>query len=130
MQTIKCSNRCIIPKCNTIKFICLLAPNTPTAPTYGSRSARSITLRWNAVSGGSLPTTYIVSMNPPLQRGGTISGISGTSITITGLQSNTLYRFKLAASNSYVASQSSDQITIATGKWLNTIFKSKLLHSW
>ena len=76
------------------------APGTPTGLTAGSATSNSIALSWTAPASGGSGASYNVQYQ--LQSGGSwtqISGISGTSYTVTGLASSTAYNFQVQAVN-------------------------------
>lgn len=81
--------------------------NPPAVPTNvrASATASSVTVSWNTVSGA---TSYFVSLNNK------INNATGTSITISGLSSDTNYNYAVQASNAGGDSAYSSVQTIRT----------------
>jgi Fibronectin type III domain len=75
-------------------------PGTPTGLTAGAPTASAVPLSWTAPGTGGAPASYTLQYQV---QGGTswtqISGISGTSCTVTGLAASTIYNFQLQAVN-------------------------------
>ncbi|MBP5786929.1 MAG: autotransporter-associated beta strand repeat-containing protein [Kiritimatiellae bacterium] len=76
----------------------LAAPDAPNAPTQLSAGRHSLTMTWNAVAGAETYTIYYYGLDSTC---GTlvesVSGLTGTTYTRTGLDGNKTYYFKVQA---------------------------------
>lgn len=91
------------------------APGTPTGLTAGSPTSNSIALSWTAPGSGGAGASYNVQYQ--LQSGGSwtqLSGISGTSYTVTGLAASTTYNFQVQAVNGGLTSSWTSTVSEAT----------------
>lgn len=79
---------------------------TPAIPTAGTITSGSIIINWTAIPGA---TAYDV-----LTDGVTVSNITGTTYTHSGLAANTAHTYKVMAKNAATASDWSSQATYTT----------------
>jgi hypothetical protein len=87
-------------------------PGLPTALTAGTATATTMPLTWTAPSSGGAAASYSVQWSLHGANNWTaITGISSTSMTVTGLIANTAYDFEVQAVN---AGGSSGWITVIT----------------
>lgn len=84
-------------------------PAAPSGLQQTGATASSVTLGWSAVSGATTYTLVDPQTNTVLN-----SGISGTTVTITGLQPSTSYEVAVAACNTYGCSGASSGLTVTT----------------
>ena len=75
----------------------LAAPDAPGAPTQLSAGRHSLTMTWNAVAGAETYTLYRYTNGSGAGETVVQSGIEGTTYTLTGLDGNTTYYFKVEA---------------------------------
>jgi len=76
------------------------APGTPTALTAGTPTASTVPLSWTAPGSGGAPASYTVQYRVTGGSSWTqVSGISGTSYSVTGLSASTEYDFQVQAVN-------------------------------
>ncbi|GAA1419335.1 glycoside hydrolase family 18 protein [Streptomyces thermospinosisporus] len=81
-------------------------PGTPGGLSVSGTTTNSVSLKWNTVSGATGYTVY---------RDGTkVTAVTGTSATITGLESSTSYSFQVAATNAAGESAKSAAVTART----------------
>jgi hypothetical protein len=96
-----------------------VAPTLPGAPVSVSSSAvssSSVTVTWGAPTTGSAPFTYRVQSSPAglgtwTNRG---TGVSGTSLPVTGLAATTSYDFRVFATNSVGEGPASSTYNVST----------------
>jgi len=75
-------------------------PGTPTGLTAGTPTASTVPLSWTAPGSGGAPASYTVQYQVTGGSGWTqVSGISGTSYSVTGLAASTEYNFQVQAVN-------------------------------
>ena len=84
----------------------VVVPAAPAGLRAGTVTASSVALSWNASSGATGYNVY---------RDGTkVSGVSGTSATVTGLAASTAYSFRVSAVNAAGESAKSAAVTATT----------------
>ncbi len=91
-------------------------PNAPSAPSTVSKTASSIDVSWNAVSGA---TSYSLDVATDAGFNSLVSGysnlsVAGTSQSITGLSSLTTYYVRVRTENGTCSSQNSSSLTEIT----------------
>ena len=107
-----------------INKIIVAVPAKANQPQQTSSSSSAISLSWKHVIEGNVTKTYTVTWNQASSANvQSKSGITGTSTTITGLESNTVYSFTLAAVNEAGSGKFSNAILIQTGKTCSIIAK-------
>ncbi|MDP9108393.1 MAG: fibronectin type III domain-containing protein, partial [Pseudomonadota bacterium] len=96
--------------CNLAQFLVGPAPaiQPPTGLSAGTRTASSVTLSWNAVSGA---TGYNLYRN---QAKVTASPLNATSYTDSGLVASTSYSYQVSALNGSSESALSSAVTAST----------------
>jgi len=80
-------------------------PPTPTGLTVTGTTSSSVSLSWNASSGATGYKVY---------RGTSVTTVTGTSATITGLSASTTYSFTVSATNSAGESAQSAPVSATT----------------
>ena len=83
----------------------------PTGLAGSGASTGGLNLSWNCSSGAS---SYTVTYTPSGGSTLSISGLTGTSTSVTGLSVGTVYSFQIVAVNSYGTSASSSAVTYGT----------------
>ena len=107
-----------------INKIIVAVPAKANQPQQTSSSSSAISLSWKHVIEGNVTKTYTVTWNPASSANvQSKSGITETSTTITGLESNTVYSFTLAAVNKAGSGKFSNATLIQTGKTCSIITK-------
>jgi fibronectin type 3 domain-containing protein len=109
-------------------------PSTPSSVTASAQSSTSITVSWGSVSGASYYYVYrATSSNGSYSY---IGSTYSTSLTDTGLSSNTTYYYRVSAWNSYgessqsnyasatTNSSSSSTVTLTNNQWYTNSFTS------
>jgi hypothetical protein len=106
------------------------AATAPSAPTFTSVSARSLTVKWvkPASNGGSTITGYRVSRYDGPDTSGSSTDTdttgSGTSLAVTGLSPGAIYTFVIIAKNSSTdngglsAPSAPSTVTLLAGAWM------------
>lgn len=90
-----------IESTSTISFYYPPAPPTPRTLTAASASATSVLLSWNFDTAANPNPTYTVQQSTDNSTFSTVaSGLTGSSYTVTGLTTDTLYYFKIIGTNS------------------------------
>ncbi len=91
------------------------APSSPSGLTAGLSTVSTQTLTWTAPSSGAPLASYTVQYSIHGANSWTlITGILGTSVTVTGLARNTSYDFEVAAVNAGGSSASTAATTVST----------------
>lgn len=88
----------------------------PSYAYYTERTSNSVSLSWDSVKGADAYRVYMY--NTSSKKYVSVKTVKGTSYTVTGLKSNTEYKFKVAAlkksGGKYKAGKSSEIITVKT----------------
>ncbi len=84
-------------------------PVVPTGLAVSALSYQTLTLSWSAASGA---TSYIVSRTQGSTTTQIASGVTATSLAVTGLTPSTAYSFKVKATNT--SGNSADSIAVST----------------
>jgi chitodextrinase len=89
---------------------CTVIPSVPGGLSASNVTSSSVTLSWGASTAGANCTIqYRV-----FQNGSEVASVSGTSVTISNLASNTTFRFSVAAMDQAGTSAQSAQISVTT----------------
>ena len=86
-------------------------PPAPTGLAVTGTTSSSVSLSWTASPGATGYKVY---------RGSTVTTVSGTSATVTGLAANTTYTFAVSATNSAGESAKSGTVSATTGSGTGT----------
>jgi len=86
-------------------------PPTPTGLTVTGTTSSSVSLSWNASAGATGYKVY---------RGTSVTTVTGTSATISGLTPSTTYSFTVSATNSAGESAKSGAVSATTGSGTGT----------
>ncbi len=89
-------------------------PGVPTNFSAGSPTSSSVALSWTAPSVGGTGATYNVQYQIGSGAWTQISGISGTSYTVTGLTASTTYNFEVQTVNGGLTSSWTSPVSEAT----------------
>ncbi len=102
------------------------APGVPTNLAAGSPTSSSIVLSWTAPSVGSTGATYNIQYQIGSGSWTQISGVSGTSYTVTGLASSTTYNFEVQTVNSGLTSSWTSSVSASTSAANNYLLTAEL----
>jgi len=122
------TDKFIVPENNTTLYAKWLAPLGVPSNVYGTPSSTSIVLTWTGVSAATGYAVYIYSDPEDPQSLINRQSITGnvTSCTVSGLQSETTYFFRVAATNANGEGRLSDasppvRTTTSAGTVLNVV---------